>query len=227
MNDAIRALVGIHLSRLRRSLVASVVMVVVMAGLQVMRKGWSVDTTLPWLLGAYVMLPLAPVLSLVREKMDGSLRYFASLPVSGRDHAISRTIVAMLVSIPGAAITAILFYLKLPGIGVTVAAFVFLAGAFLLTAGQLALLALQYKAETGRSMTYAVYGTLGMIGTAQVLWLLDRFEFFRRIEAGVLTPAGLSILSVLLWISMAAIAWFSFNSLAKSTVSYREQFTEP
>lgn len=71
---ACRALIGIHLTRARSTAWASALAVIAMSSIDVLRHGFSVDTTLPWLLGASLTIPLSPGLSIIREKTDGSLR---------------------------------------------------------------------------------------------------------------------------------------------------------
>lgn len=227
MNEAIRALVGIHFSRVRRLLFSIVVLVASATGLGVAREGWSIDSTLPWILGACMVLPVTPGFSMVREKIDGSLRYFASLPVSGKEHAMARAIVSVLLCLPIAVLGTVYLYAKVPSVGAAATGLTFVGSLLMTTAISLALVSMQYKVPTGRAANYALYAIIGILFGSRGLAFLVELDAMRRVRAALATPAGLSILSLLLWASMAAVAWFSFKSLAKSAVTYREEFTEP
>lgn len=227
MSHAIRALVGIHFSRLRSAVFATLVTIAVLTALSIVTKGWSVDATVPWLAGGSLMLPLAPAFSVVKEKLDGSLRYLASLPVTGRDQALARMIVALILSFPGALLVSVGVHFKVAGVGPAVIATAFTGSLLMMVTASLALLALQIKARPGHAMTYVIYAFVSLLLVFRGLGYASEAGWLTGIREFASSPAGLAVGSLALWALAFAAGWLSFRSIAKSTVTYRGEPADP
>lgn len=226
IRQALGALVLLHLSRLHRPLVAMATGMVVLSAIDIIKHGVGVDSILPWVLGGSVMMPLAPVFTLVREKADGSLRYLASLPVSGEQHALARLTVAAIVSVPPALTIAAAVHMTMTaaGFGFSVAAFI---GVWLtLTAISLVLLTLQLKAPIGQAATYAIYAMVGFLVLARGVQSAHERGWFDGLLSFASTRAGIVSASALLWTIVGLLGWIAFRAIARDSITYRGEPVE-
>lgn len=220
-HDPVLTLASLHLSRLRRPLVATLVGLSAVVAVSVARHGWSIDSVVPWVLGVMLILPLAPGFTLVKEKADGSLRYYASLPVSGESHAVARTLVSLLLTVPAGVMLGVSMRWLIP---VASGALPWAAGvgaAICLTTLSLALLAVQMKAPIGEAATYMVYAMLGfgVIGKA-ASFAVDR-GWLASLRPILQTRSGLAVASAVLWVLCAAAGIAAFRSIERTSVRYR------
>lgn len=222
----IATLVRVHMSRVRRPLLSAVVGIGAMAALGASRHGWSFESLLPWALGIALIAPIFPAFSLVREKSDGSLRYFASLPVAGAHHAWARTIVSALLGLPGGLLVAVTVHTMKPslpsavpivgGIGVWLGA----------TAISLALVAMQFRARIGQAATYGLYAVIGWIAIAKIIGVAAEEGWLNPLRGLLTTAGGLLAISVGVWVAIGAVGYVAFRSIARSSVSYRGEPVE-
>jgi hypothetical protein len=224
-HDPVITLATLHLSRLRRPLVAVLVSVPVMIALSVLRHGWSVDATLPWLLGVSLILPFAPGITLVKEKADGSLRYYASLPVSGESHAFARALVSLLLALLPGLVVGLATRSLMPAENGALPWAAGIGAATCLFALSLALLAFQMKASIGEAATYMVYAMLGIGLGVGVIGKVASLAVERGWLASLLpilhTRTGLAAASGVLWLVCATAGVVAFRSIARTSVRYR------
>lgn len=219
--EMLRTLVVLHLSRLRRPVVAMLTGMIVLSSIDIAKHGVRVDSILPWLLGGTMIMPLAPAFTMVREKADGSLRYLASLPVPGQLHAVARITVAAIMSFAPASLTGVALHLMMaaPILALSMAAFI---GTWvILTVISLLLLTAQLKARIGDAATYAMYALVGLLGLTQAVAFGHERGWFDGAVAFAVTGAGITLASILTWTVMSLLGWLAFRSIASTSVSYR------
>lgn len=177
------------------------------------------DLTVGMPAGLLLLLPVSLAYNMTGEKIDGSLRFLASLPVTGREHAASRLVAIAILSMPVVIHLAILLPLfdlmALPG------AFIVAIGAGI-AAVLVSLLgvALQYRfsGQKVRSM----FGFLA-IAVMGVIWMSMLFEGW--LEA-LLTPTGIVALSLLPLMGVAAGSWYALRTIVRLAPTYERDRDE-
>ncbi|WP_420633174.1 hypothetical protein [Candidatus Palauibacter sp.] len=169
--------------------------------------------------GLLVLLPVTAALNVTGEKIDGSLRFLASLPVTGREHTVSRLAAAATLAMPLVIHLATL----LPLFGLMA-----LPGAFIVavSAGIAAVLvsllgvALQYRfsGQKVRSM-------FSMLAAALVAlaWMSTLFEGWLAV---ILTPAGIVALLLISLIGVMAGSWYALRAIARLAPVYERDRDE-
>lgn len=224
---ACRALVGIHLTRARSTAWASALAVAAMSSIDILRHGLSVDTTVPWLLGASLTIPLAPGFSIIREKTDGSLRYFSSLPVSGRVHAVARAATSALTSVIAAGVAAIAVALKFPASSPAIVVATFAASWLGLSAISLAIVAVQLRVSVGQAAKRIVLGMGAVVVGLQLIGAAQERGAFDHLKERLFTQEGLLVVSITFWLLLGAVFAASMRSIAKTSVTYRAEPSTP
>ncbi len=169
--------------------------------------------------GLLVLLPVAAALNMTGEKIDGSLRFLASLPVTGREHAASRLVAAVTLAMPAV----IHFATVLPLFGL-----MSLPGAFIVavSAGIAAVLlsllgvALQYRfsGQRVRSMFSILLAVL-----MAFVWMSTLLEGW---PAVILTPAGIVTLSLVPLIGVMAGSWYALRAIVRLAPVYERDRDE-
>lgn len=218
---AVAALVRLHLIRIRRLAMTNLIMFTAATALDIVRHGLSFDSAMPWFLGSAILFPISPGFMIAREKMDGSLRYFASLPVSAAQHATARAVVAFASTLPAVAMIAIglvagpshfpLLFAAVAGIGAGVA----------LGAGSLALLASQILIRPGDGLKYMLWILFGFFIVVKMMKFASEHGGLDIAASFLKTVPGLAASSALLWVGMAFVAWASLRAIGVRTVAYR------
>ncbi len=177
------------------------------------------DLTVGVLAGLLVLLPVTAALNVTGEKIDGSLRFLASLPVTGREHAASRLVAAATLAMPLVIHLATL----LPLFGVMA-----FAGAFIVavSAGIAAVLvsllgvALQYRfsGQKARSMF-----SILLAASVGVVWLSMLFEGWLPV---ILTPAGIVTLSLVPLAGALAGSWYALRAIVRLAPVYEHDRDE-
>lgn len=187
--------------------------------LAVLAGGLSPDLTVGVLAGLLVFLPVTLALNVTGEKIDGSLRFLASLPVTGREHAASRIAAAAALAMPLVIHLATLLPLfdlvALPGAFV-VAVGTGIAAVLVSVLG----VALQYRfsGQAARSM----FSGLSFAFVA-LIWMSILFEGW---PAAILTPAGIVALSLIPLIGVAAGSWYALRTIARLAPVYERDRDE-
>jgi hypothetical protein len=220
-----RTLAGVYASRLRRPYLSMGGAVLVLVMIDVSRHGVRFDDLLPWVLGGAMVMPFAPGFTLVREKTDGSLRYFASLPVTGRAHSLARLLVSAVTALPGALLAAVALAMRLESsVQVAVAAGAAIWAA--LTAASLGLLALSLRAKVGQAMVFAIYAIVGSMAVMRALAFAKERGWLEPLRAMIANPAGLAALSGLVWVAIAIAGFVALKSISNNTSAYRGEVAE-
>ncbi|HVZ47980.1 MAG TPA: hypothetical protein VG916_04305 [Gemmatimonadaceae bacterium] len=221
MNRAVAALFRLHLLRLRRTAVTLVVTSCALAALYAVQHPVTVDSMLPWFLGGAGVLPMAPALLMAREKADGSLRYFASLPVTPGDHASARALTVFLLTLPAGAI--VMLAMRQPPLSLPAGlAGMAGAGACVAMAGLgLVLLAVQIALPPGEGFRYLLYTFVAFLGVMQVAGFVGKLGVADIAMRVLRTPTGLGALSAALWIAMGVAIWAALKVIGTKTVAYR------
>ena len=171
------------------------------------------DFTVGMPAGLLVLLPVTAALNVTGEKVDGSLRFLASLPITGREHAASRLVAAVILAMPLVIHLATL----LPLFGLMA-----LPGAFIVavSAGIAAVLvsmlgvALQYKfsGQQVRSKFFILAAVLGALA-----WMSTLFDGW---PAAILTPAGVVTLALISSIGVMAGSWYALRAIVRLAPVY-------
>ena len=177
------------------------------------------DLTVGVLAGFLVLLPATAALNVTGEKIDGSLRFLASLPVTGREHAASRLVAAATLAMPLVVHLATL----LPLFGLMA-----LPGAFIVavSAGTAAVLvsllgvALQYRfsGQKARSMF-----SILLAASVGLAWMSTLFEGWLPV---ILTPVGIVTLSLLPAIGVMAGSWYALRAIVRLAPVYEHDRDE-
>lgn len=227
MNKAVRALVGLHLSRLWKPTLTLVGASLAMVALNSIRHPLTVDNVLPWLLIVGIGSPTSVAMAVGREKMDGTFRYYASLPVTAAEHALARACAVVLLALPLGIVVAIIMAGPMVGLPALFAGVAGLGAVALITTMSLVLLATTIMFHPGQAMSYisfAFMGVFALFTVSDYLGIHGAGAFFIRL---LKTPSGLAMLSATLWVMMGAVAFVAFRIIGSKTVSYRgEQFLQ-
>ena len=218
--DRVVTLARLFLSRLGRQLGAVVVAVGVLATMDIARHGVHLMSLVAWGLGGAIMVPPMQAVLVVRDKMDGSLRFLASLPVAGAEHVAARTIVAVVLGFPA-------FVLGLIGLSAGAPAFsqaqdvaIALTGWIGLAAISVAFTAVQMRTKVGDGMRLAMFGFAAVVIAARVLSSASSSRQFATWRATVFTARGFALASLLVWVLIGAAAWWAARTIARISESY-------
>lgn len=222
---AVRALVGIHFSRLYKSVLSAASVIIALGALRVAKHGWDFDALLPFILGGAIALPAMVPFTLVREKFDGSLRYLASLPVAGTTHAIARLTIALIMCFPSAVAIGVALHVK-ASMPIAILVPTVIGALLFMCCASLALLAFQIRAKVGLAMTYIIYCFLALFGLMNAVQFAVERGWVAALRPILLTPAGLALTSLAVWVGFLAVGWWGFRSIARSMVSYRGEPAE-
>ena len=163
--------------------------------------------------GLLVLLSVSLARNVTGEKVDGSLRFLASLPITGREHAASRLVAAVILAMPLVIHLATL----LPLFGLMA-----LPGAFIVavSAGIAAVMvsmlgvALQYKFSG--QQTRSKFGILAT-DLAGLIWMSTLFDGW---PAAILTPAGVVTLALISSIGVMAGSWYALRAIVRLAPVY-------
>lgn len=219
--DAVLRLFGLHLHRTVKPMwklglaTVGVVMIPVFLG-----GGLNPDMTVA--LGAVFLLylPSSLALNMTQEKIDGSLRFLSSLPVTGREHAASRALAAAALAMPLVIWLAVLLPLfrleSLPG-GPVVTGIGFGAAVFLVS---LVVIAFQYKYSGPKARSVFNYVLVAFVA---VIWISTRFE---GSASELLTPAVIAGGALITGIGAAAVGWFAVRTIVEYAPVYDREKDE-
>ena len=216
---AVLALWRLHLSRILKR---QAVFAGTMAGLIVfvgLRRGW--DHQMVPVLGLFLFFfhsQLPPML-MMREKLDGSLGFLGSLPISGHEHAVGRILTAATLAAPAAiaCVVALVLYSVVPIAAVAPAAF----GIYmLLTVTSVVGTALHYRYSVGEFMQRGLYSLLAFIALAFLLDELITRSWFPSLEA-LVRPTVLIAASMLSWAGLLAAGWWAVRTIARLAPIYQ------
>ena len=169
--------------------------------------------------GLLALLPVAAALNVTGEKIDGSLRFLAALPITGREHAASRLVVVATLTMPLVIHLATL--LPLFGLMALPAAFIVAAGAgIVVVLVSLLGVALQYRfsGQRARSM-FAILAAV-FVGST---WMWTLFEGWLP---AILTPAGIVTLSLVPSIGVMAGGWYALRTIVRLAPVYERDRDE-
>ena len=177
------------------------------------------DFTVGVLAGLLVLLPVTAALNVTGEKIDGSLRFLASLPVTGQEHAASRLVAVATLAIPLVVHLATL--LPLFGLMAPPGAFVVAGSAGIaVVLVSLVGVALQYRfsGQKARSMFSILAAAL-----VALAWMSTLFEGWLAI---ILTPAGIVTLSLIPLIGVMAGSWYALRTIVRLAPVYERDRDE-
>ena len=148
-----------------------------------LRQGELNPSTIVGLFAAFLIyLPVNLALNMTQEKIDGSLRFLSSLPITGREHAASRVVATAALTVPLviwlATLLPLFQLMALPGAvatGIGFGAVVFLVS--------LVVIAFQYRYSGQKARSVFMYAAVAFVA---VLFISRRFEGW---SAVILTPA--------------------------------------
>ena len=163
---------------------------------------------------AFLMyLPVNLALNMTQEKIDGSLRFLASLPITGREHAASRVLATAALTMPLVIWLATLLPLfQLETLPVAVAAGIgFGAVAFL---GSLVVIAFQYRYSGQKARSVVTYAAVAFVA---VLFILTRFEGW---SAVILTPAVIVTGALVSLIGVMATGRYALRTIVRLAPVY-------
>lgn len=223
---AVSALVRMQLSKVRRVAVSATIAIAALVALDAADGGLTFSAVLAWVLGGSLMLPLGPVLGVVREKADGSLRFLATLPITGTEHALARAVTVLVTSVPATVVIATLVLTEAPELPPYIAVMAGGVSGLLLAGSALSLTAAQLKAPIGRGAVSAMYWIVGFVVSMRLVFLA--WERFSLPHPSVLLsdPRGLLVASVALWTLVAAMCTLSWRSIALLAPRYRGEAAE-
>ncbi|MDE2874394.1 MAG: ABC-2 transporter permease [Gemmatimonadota bacterium] len=213
--DAVLRLFRLHLYRTVKPLwklglvTVGVVMIPVFLG-----GGLNPDMTVG--LGAVflIYLPCSLALNMTQEKIDGSLRFLSSLPITGREHAASRFLATAALSMPLviwlAALLSLFRLESLPG-GPVVTGIGMGAAVFLVS---LVAIAFQYKYSGPKARSVFVYVSAAFVAVIWISTLLDGSP------AEFLTPAVIATGALVSGIGAAAVGWFAVRTIVEYAPTY-------
>ncbi len=219
-SDRIFTLARLFLSRLGRQLGAVLVAVGAMATVDIARHGVHLMSLVAWGLGGALMVPPMQAVVVVRDKMDGSLRFLASLPVAGAEHVAARTLAAAVLGFPA-------FVLGLIGLSAGAPAFspsqdvaIAFTSWIALTVISVAFTAVQMRTRVGDGIRLAMFGFAAIVIGARVLSSATSGGRFATWRAILFTERGFALASVLVWILIGAAAWWAARTIARISESY-------
>ena len=218
---AVLRLVRLHLSRTVKPMwklglgVGAVVLIPVVFG-----GGLNPDMTVG--LGAVflIYLPCNLALNMTQEKIDGTLRFLSSLPVTGREHAAGRALATAALTTPLVIWLATLLSLfqleSLPG-GPVVTGIGMGMAVFLVC---LVVIAFQYKYSGPRARSIFVYALVAVVA---VVWISTLFE---GSPAELLTPAVIVSGALASGVGAAAVGWFALRTIVEYAPVYERDNLE-
>jgi hypothetical protein len=198
-----------------------------MASIDILRHGLSIDTTIPWFLGASIMIPLAPGFAIIKEKSDGSLRYFSSLPVRGQVHAMARLATSIASSLLAACVAALAVALTFPIHSPAIVVGTFASILLGLTSVSLAIVAVQLRVSVGQGARRIVYGMGATVVGIQLFSVAQDRGLLDQARTMLFTREGMIVSSIALWALLGTVAAISIRSIARSSVSYRSEPVVP
>lgn len=202
-SDAVLRLFDLHLYRALKPAwklglaVGGVVMLPVVLG-----DGMNPDMTVGFVAVFLLYLPANLALNMTQEKIEGSLRFLASLPVTGREHAASRLLAVAALTMPlvtWLSVALPLFRLQtipeavLAGIG-------FGVGIFLVS---LVVIAFQYKYTGQKARSAFVYVLVAFVA---VVWMSTRFEGWVAVLANPAVIVGGSVVGGIVVVAVGRYA---------------------
>jgi hypothetical protein len=209
------------LSRQKRVAASTAVAIAALIALDAIQGGVELGGVLTWSLGGAIMLPLAAVLAIVREKSDGTLRHLALLPIDGAEHAMARGLASLALATPAGVIAGALVPLLMPGGPGWVVLAAGAAVALGLGAMSLLLTAFQYNTPIGRGASTAMYGVVALlviVRVGQAVWDAPASIALRR---SLSTRSGLATSSLLLGLVVAIVWWVGARLIAHRAPRYR------
>lgn len=224
---ACRALATIHLTRVKGTAWASAIAVLVMASIDIVRHGLSIDTTIPWLLGASIMIPLAPGFAIIKEKSDGSLRYYSSLPVRGQVHAMARVVTSIATSLLAACVATLAVSLTFPTHSPVIVLGTFASTLLGLTSVSLAIVAMQLRVSVGQGAKRIVYGMSATVVGMQLFSVAQDRGLLERAKPMLFTREGMIVSGIAFGVLIGTVAAISIRSIARSSVSYKSEPAAP
>lgn len=164
------------------------------------------DMTVAMVAMLLLYVPASLALNMTQEKIDGSLRFLAALPVTGREHAASRALALATLAMPlviwlGAALP--LFALQT--VPEAVAAGLGFGAAVVLVS--LVAMALQYRFSSRKARSVF---TLSIVAFVAVVWTVTHFEVSART---ILTPAVLVPGAAVGVAGVVAVAWYALRTI--------------
>ena len=225
---AVTRLFRLHLLRTLAPMGRLTLAIAVLWGLMFLWKGLRGGLTAAlggvWL--AY--FPGGLAMNMIQEKTDGSLRFLSSLPVTGREHAASRALAVVVLTIPLAIYVSAAFQLSgvlpLPGavasgIGCGVAVIV----------GCLVLIALLYKFSIQKAVGFFRWLFLGFLAATFVLpELLAKIPWPEGFLEALISPVGIAALALLAGMGVAATGWYAIRTIVVHAPAYdREEEAIP
>ena len=179
----------------------------------------SQDLTVGVLAGLLAYLPVTLALNVTGEKIDGSLRFLASLPVTGREHAASRLVAAVTLAMPLvihlATLLPLFGLMALPG-----AFMVAVSAGIAVVLVSLLGVALQYRFSGQRARS--MFGILVAVLVA-LAWMSTLFDGWLAV---ILTPAGIVSLSLVPLIGVMAGSWYALRAIARLAPVYERDRDE-
>ena len=153
-----------------------------------------------------IYLPVNLALNMTQEKIDGSLRFLSSLPITGREHAASRVVATAALTVPLVIWLATLLPLfQLATLPVAVAAGIGFGAVVLLVS--LVAIAFQYRYSGQKARSVLVYAAVAFV---VVLWISTRFEGW---SAVIRTPAVIVTGALVAGIGVVAIGWYALRTI--------------
>ena len=160
-------------------------------------RGELNPSTIVGLFAAFLIyLPVNLALNMTQEKIDGSLRFLSSLPITGREHAASRVVATAALTVPLviwlATLLPLFQLMALPGAvatGIGFGAVVFLVS--------LVVIAFQYRYSGQKARSVFMYAAVAFV---VVLWISTWFEGWSaviRTPAVIVTGALVSLIGAM------------------------------
>ncbi len=219
--DAVLRLTRLHLHRTLKPMwklglvTVGVVMIPVFLG-----GGLNPDMTVAAGAVFLLYLPSSLALNMTQEKIDGSLRFLSSLPVTGREHAASRALAAAALTMPLPIWLGVLLPLfrleSLPG-GPVVTGIGMGAAVFLVS---LVVIAFQYRYSGPKARSVFVYVLIAFVG---VIWISTLFE---GSPAELLTPAAIATGALVFGTGVVAVGWFAVRTIVEYAPIYDREKDE-
>ncbi len=219
--DAVLRLFRLHLHRTVKPMskwglvTAGVLMVPVFLG-----GGLNLDMTVGFGAVFLIYLPCNLALNMTQEKIDGSLRFLSSLPVTGREHAASRVLATAALTMPLVIWLAVLLPLfqleSLPG-GPVVTGIGMGAAVFLVS---LVVIAFQYKYSGPKARSVFAYVLVAFVA---VIWISTLFE---GSPAELLTPAVIATGALVSGIGIVAVGRFAVRTIVEYAPIYDREKDE-
>ena len=220
--DRVVTLASIHMRRMWRQLALIAATILLLASLDLVKHGVRPDSQLGWFLGGTLMVPFMQGMLIIREKTDGSLRFFATLPIAGAEHAAGRAVVALLLSLPAASVAFVGVRLNGHGLSLSAAIAIGLAATVVWAVLALGLTAMQLRTRIGTGARTALLLFTGIIVIGQVAPSVIDTGAFGRLRALLLTRDGLAAVSILVWMALAVCGWWSIRTIARIRESYEQ-----